>query len=238
MDERNMRRDLRNAEKFAEITASMDALENNKRIIRATISSEGDKQKFEELLEIGQEYLKIMERVKNKEEKFDVIKAMEELELDKVQLKVNYILKVLQQEYLKLDDKVETTEKTFNEKMKRVLKEGARLAEGRDTEELKEEAKKNSPIAFFMMETMKKLATEFAKETRENNVRVIVPVNVETKKLDFDKVRLALGEGEEESGVSLEEALKTVSRFLPLIIQAELQQSFRSQQAKEKGEEK
>ncbi|MEG1286979.1 MAG: hypothetical protein RSD13_02865 [Clostridium sp.] len=235
MEEREIRRDLKMAEKFAHVSASLDALEKNKKIIRVTITSEADKQKFEELLEIGQEYSKIMERVKKREENFDVIKAMEELELDKVQLKVNYILKVLQQEYLRLDDGVATVEKTFNEKMKKVLEEGARLADGEDREKIIKETKEKSPIAVLMMETMKNLATKFAEEIRANGVRIIVPVNAVTEQADFDNVRLAYGE-EGITEISLEEALKTISKFLPLIIQAELQQSFRKKQIRDKGE--
>lgn len=235
--ERNLSRDLKNAEKFAQISAFLDAFEKNKRIIRVTLSNDGDKEKFEELLELQKEYSKIMVRVKNREQGFAVIEEISKLNLVEVGLKADYIKKVLEQEYLKLDDGASTKKKTFNEKMKTVLEEGAKMTKGKNKEELIEEAKEQSPVALLMMEIMKKLANGFASEIKRNNVRVVVPVDPETEKADFDNVKLKYGE-QGITEISLDEALKSISTFLPLIIHAELQQSFNANEARKKGESK
>ncbi|MGL5176120.1 MAG: hypothetical protein ACRC7F_07170 [Cetobacterium sp.] len=235
--ERNLSRDLKNAEKFAQISAFLDAFEKNKRIIRVTLSNDGDKEKFEELLELQKEYSKIMARVKNREQGFAVIEEISKLNLVEVGLKADYIKKVLEQEYLKLDDGASTKKKTFNEKMKTVLEEGAKMTKGKNKEELIEEAKEQSPVALLMMEIMKKLANGFASEIKRNNVRVVVPVDPETEKADFDNVKLKYGE-QGITEISLDEALKSISTFLPLIIHAELQQSFNVNEARKKGESK
>ncbi|MGL5798421.1 MAG: hypothetical protein ACRCYT_09480 [Cetobacterium sp.] len=235
--ERNLSRDLKNAEKFAKVAASLDAFEKNKRIIRATLSNDGDKEKFEELLEIQKEFSKIMVRVKNKEQDFAVIEEISKLNLVEAGLKVDYITKVLKQEYLKMDDGVSAGEKTFSEKMRTILKMGAKMTKGKDKEQFINETKEKSPIAVLMMEIMKKLSTEFASEIKRNKVRVIVPVDPETEKPDFDSVRLKYGE-DGITEISLEEALKSISTFLPLIIHAELQQSFNVNEARKKGESK
>lgn len=235
--ERNLSRDLKNAEKFAQISAFLDAFEKNKRIIRVTLSNDGDKEKFEELLELQKEYSKIMVRVKNREQGFAVIEEISKLNLVEVGLKADYIKKVLEQEYLKLDDGASTKKKTFNEKMKTVLEEGAKMTKGKNKEELIEEAKEQSPVALLMMEIMKKLANGFASEIKRNNVRVVVPVDPETEKADFDNVKLKYGE-QGITEISLDEALKSISTFLPLIIHAELQQSFNVNEARKKGESK
>lgn len=235
--ERNLSRDLKNAEKFAQISAFLDAFEKNKRIIRATLSNDGDKEKFEELMEIQKEFSKVMARVKNKEQGFAVIEEISKLNLVEVGLKADYIKKVLEQEYLKLDDEVSAKKKTFNEKMKTVLEEGAKMAKGKDKEQFIKETKEKSPVAVLMMEIMKKLASEFASEIKRNNVRVVVPVDPETEKPDFDSVRLKYGE-DGITEISLEDALKSISTFLPLIIHAELQQSFNVNEARKKGESK
>lgn len=235
--ERNLSRDLKNAEKFAQISAFLDAFEKNKRIIRVTLSNDGDKEKFEELLELQKEYSKIMVRVKNREQGFAVIEEISKLNLVEVGLKADYIKKVLEQEYLKLDDGASTKKKTFNEKMKTVLEEGAKMTKGKNKEELIEEAKEQSPVALLMMEIMKKLANGFASEIKRNNVKVVVPVDPETEKADFDNVKLKYGE-QGITEISLDEALKSISTFLPLIIHAELQQSFNANEARKKGESK
>ena len=225
---------LQEAKVFAEVSSKLRAYAENQKIIRTCLEVEGDKEIFEELLEKEKEFKTVMDRIRNKEKDYNPMSDIAKLDVMKFKLKSDYMHKVIEKKHFKLEN--DNPRETFNDKMEKVLKQGKELAGDRERKELLEEAVDKSPMAVLMMAIIKKLANEFALGLKENGIRIDVPVDPDTETVDYDDLTLSC-EGEGITSISLEEALKTIARFLPLVINAEIQNRLQKKIKKE-GESK
>lgn len=203
--------------------ARLAVLNEKKKIILAVLD-DADTDKFNRLMELYDEInakLKDTETVKGQEE---FIKFIENCDLVNIELDSNYILERLVEVKEKIKKERDSLEsETIESKIENAFKKGREFFENSDfnnKEELAENVRKENPLAYMTMQIIQHMSKEFIRELKKRGAKVNVPVTEDGKLLEG--ISVEYGEEGTLKEITLEQMLKTVAEFVPMVITAEL----------------
>lgn len=203
--------------------ARLAVLNEKKKFILAVLD-DADTDKFNRLMELYDEInakLKDTETVKGQEE---FIKFIENCDLVNIELDSNYILERLVEVKEKIKKERDSLEsETIESKIENAFKKGREFFENSDfnnKEELAENVRKENPLAYMTMQIIQHMSKEFIRELKKRGAKVNVPVTEDGKLLEG--ISVEYGEEGTLKEITLEQMLKTVAEFVPMVITAEL----------------
>lgn len=203
--------------------ARLAVLNEKKKFILAVLD-DADTDKFNRLMELYDEInakLKDTETVKGQEE---FIKFIENCDLINIELDSNYILERLVEVKDKIKKERDSLEsETIESKIENAFKKGREFFENSNfdnEEELEENVRKENPLAYMTMQIIQHMSKEFIRELKKRGAKVNVPVTEDGKLLEG--ISVEYGEEGTLKEITLEQMLKTVAEFVPMVITAEL----------------
>lgn len=203
--------------------ARLAVLNEKKKFILAVLD-DADTDKFNRLMELYDEInakLKDTETVKGQEE---FIKFIENCDLINIELDSNYILERLVEVKEKIKKERDSLEsETIESKIENAFKKGREFFENSNfdnEEELEENVRKENPLAYMTMQIIQHMSKEFIRELKKRGAKVNVPVTEDGKLLEG--ISVEYGEEGTLKEITLEQMLKTVAEFVPMVITAEL----------------
>lgn len=205
-------------------TVARLAVLNEKKKFILAILDDADTDKFNRLMELHDEIDAKLKNTETKKGQEEFIKFIENCDLINIELDSNYILERLVEVKEKIKKERDSLEsETIESKIENAFKKGREFFENSNfdnEEELEENVRKENPLAYMTMQIIQHMSKEFIRELKKRGAKVNVPVTEDGKLLEG--ISVEYGEEGTLKEITLEQMLKTVAEFVPMVITAEL----------------